>query len=112
VKKGTLTDAKYGEQQAFQQQQSQAPMGAPVDTAGIIPLSAPTQHPDQPITAGSDLGAGPSSAVLGRNPQAAAMDEQTRARLKAWLPVLMFQASQPDASDETRQFVRQLRGEM
>jgi hypothetical protein len=30
----------------------------------ITPLTAPTERPDEPVTAGSDLGDGPDSSVL------------------------------------------------
>lgn len=112
--KARLTDAKYGEQKRFQEIQGGAPMGGqPVDTSAIVPLSAPSQRPDEPVTAGSALGPGPGPEVLGMgSPDAPAMDEQTKARVRAWMPALMWAASQPDASPETRQFVRQLRGDL
>lgn len=31
----------------------------------VTPLSAPTQRPDEPITAGIDMGPGPGSSILG-----------------------------------------------
>jgi hypothetical protein len=33
----------------------------------IVPLTAPSQRPDEPITAGIDRGEGPGSAILGVN---------------------------------------------
>lgn len=108
-----LADAKYGEQQSFHDAQAAAPMGgAPLDTSGIVPLTAPTMRPDEPVTSGSALGPGRGPEALGYNPSAPVMDAVTRARMESWLPVLMFQASRPDASPETRQFIRQLRGDL
>ena len=48
---------------------SQAPQ-VPVGTASgpITPLYAPTERPDEPITAGVDIGAGPGSNALGMKP--------------------------------------------
>ena len=40
------------------------------------------------------------------------MDETVRARLTAALPTLVWLASQPKASEQTRQFVRQLRSDL
>lgn len=67
----------YGQGQATMQQQQSAPMaatpanGAMPQAGGIAsmlpqitPLSSPTERPDEPVTAGSDLGPGPDSSVL------------------------------------------------
>lgn len=83
-----------------------------LDTSKVVPLDAPSQFPDEPITSGSDLGLGPTSSAL-PVPSAAqqGMDQNTRQRLKEWMPYLMWAASQPDASPDTRQFVRQARGD-
>ena len=85
----TLPDAKYGEAKAFKQQEQGAPMSAlggmpspagpggppagpgPGGPAGQampdmpVPLSDPTQRPDEPVTHGADAGPGPGSASLG-----------------------------------------------
>jgi hypothetical protein len=41
------------------------PAGAPAVSAPVTELFAPTQRPEEPITAGIDRGAGPGSEVLG-----------------------------------------------
>jgi hypothetical protein len=41
------------------------PMGAPAVSAPVTELFAPSQRPEEPITAGIDRGAGPGSEVLG-----------------------------------------------
>lgn len=116
-----LPNARYGEQQAFQQAQAAAPMsgdigsggmaaggagGAGPDLSQLIPLDAPSMRPDQPLTAGisGGPGAGPSVA---NNPTP--LSEDQARRLRSYLPVLVAMASQPDADPNTRQFVRQLR---
>lgn len=119
-----LPDAKYGEQQAFQAAQQAAPMsgdlgsspmagaggtGAP-DLSQIVPFGAPSQRPDEPISAGmpGGLGAGPAYAA----PQQPTMTPETAARLRSYLPVLIQLASREDADPNTRQYVRQLRAEL
>lgn len=71
-------DAAYGENAELQTQQSGAPMartapktpasGGATPTAGggadILGLDAPTTRPDEPVTAGVDIGPGPGSEVL------------------------------------------------
>ena len=39
--------------------------GRPKEVPDVVPLSAPTQRPDEPITSGIDLGEGPGSSALG-----------------------------------------------
>ena len=43
------------------------PANAPVPSAPVTELFAPTARPDEPITAGIDRGAGPGSEALGLN---------------------------------------------
>jgi hypothetical protein len=57
----------YGEGQATMQQQMSAPMAGPAPVPGlpaVTPLTAPTERPNEPITAGMDFGAGPGSEAL------------------------------------------------
>lgn len=73
----TLTDAAYGEQKTYRDIQQGAPVasGAPSAGGGAAPtgdplaalagLDAPTQMPDQPVTAGAAAGDGPGMDVLG-----------------------------------------------
>lgn len=119
----TLPDAKYGEQQAFQNAQQAAPMaadaggmgaqaGAPAqapELSNIIPFGAPTQNPDQPITAGLPMGPGEGSI---NQPQPPSLSPEQAARLRSYIPTLVLLASQPDASPATKQYVRQLRADL
>jgi hypothetical protein len=41
------------------------PANAPVPSAPVTELFAPTTRPDEPVTAGIDMGAGPGSEALG-----------------------------------------------
>lgn len=102
-----LPDAGYGEQKNFQDIQSGAPIAAPDPRASLVPLSAPTQRPDEPVTAGNPLGAGvgPNAAGLDtRTPK-----QQDAAHFDRLLPLLEFMANQPDAAPSSRAIVRQLR---
>lgn len=75
-----LPDARYGEASEFRALQQQAPLAqspslsaaspggagaAPAAPVTPIPLTAPSLRPDEPVTAGSPLGAGPGPEALG-----------------------------------------------
>lgn len=81
------------------------PLPAPRD---LVPFGAPTQNPDEPVTAGAPAGAG-----IG--PQAAGIDNDTTASLKqiaTILPSLELMANLPTATPETRSFVRNLKARL
>lgn len=62
-----ISGMAYGEGQATMQQQTSAPMaGAPSmpSMPATTPLFAPTERPNEPVTAGMDFGAGPGSEAL------------------------------------------------
>ena len=60
-------------QQAAQEAAQQAPAGPP--PGEVVDLFAPTQRPDEPLTAGAPFGAGPGPEVLDRpDPDALAID--------------------------------------
>jgi hypothetical protein len=76
-----LGSIAYGEGVETQAIKSGAPLAKTADVRGmpasevrqaaqesITPLFAPSQRPDEPITAGIALGAGPGPEVLGMNP--------------------------------------------
>lgn len=119
-----LPNAKYGEGAAFEAAQGAAPMSGDIgmpaggppaggamgpDLSGLVPMDADSQYPDMPIEAGlsGGQGAGPS-LVPGQTPLTA----DQRARLRAYLPVLVVLASRDDADPNTKQLVRQLRGDL
>jgi hypothetical protein len=57
----------YGENQGLEQQQSGAPMaggGMPFSLANVVELGAPTQRPDEPLTAGINRGEGPGTEAM------------------------------------------------
>ena len=55
---------KGGENMANQQSAPMAANPMPSFTPPTVPLSAPTQRPDEPITTGVDVGAGAGSEVM------------------------------------------------
>jgi hypothetical protein len=62
-----ISGLPYGEGQATMQQQQSAPMAGTQSTPSlppITPLTAPTERPNEPVTAGMDFGAGPGSEAL------------------------------------------------
>lgn len=105
-----LPNAQYGERADLRAVQGGAPLaGQPVadPRAGIVPLNAPTQRPDEPVTAGSPVGPGVGPAAAGietRSP-----DQQDAQSLARILPLLEFAANLPDANPSSRTLVRQIR---
>ena len=108
---------KYGERQELEQLQQAAPVSASpggdvgmpqgVDvTQGLIGLGAPSQMPDEPVTAGAAMGAGAGPEALGLPNQ----PDQDMRRLVTYLPVLEHMANQVGASKAARNLVRQLKG--
>jgi hypothetical protein len=82
-----------------------AAQGAPV-----TPLYAPTQRPEEPITAGIPMGAGPGPEVLGINNNLDTQED--RDRMLSYLPALEVVAASPTSSQAFRNYVRQLRSNL
>lgn len=76
----------------------------------VTPLYAPTQRPDEPVTAGIPMGAGPGPEVLGINTNQDT--ESDRARLISYLPALEAAASDPNSSQAFRNYVRMVRANL
>jgi hypothetical protein len=87
------TGFAYGQNKAINEQRKAAPItpSAPTSQVGmarelvqepLIPLDAPTQRPDEPITAGVDIGAGPGSEVLNL-PQGIGMGQDVDSGIQA-----------------------------
>ena len=68
----------------------------------VTPLTAPTQRPNEPVTAGSPLGAGPGPEALGIHPSQVMQSGQSAKSLVQTL------ASHPDASPELQQLASAL----
>jgi hypothetical protein len=123
-----ISGLPYGQGQEMMSMQNSAPMeasaptpnlvpmsqmGNGTNTAGepmpVIPLSAPDQNPEEPVTSGVDAGAGPGMASLGLGSRDVAADNNFKTSLAAYMPVLMQVAARPNTSPETRSVIRQLR---
>lgn len=103
-------------------QRTDGPMHAPIpgavdpmqqgmvgpDPSMLTPLGAPSERPQEDIMAGMSGGPGPGPAL----PAPSGLTPEEQERMKSYLPVLLFQASQPDANPQIKQYVRQLRGEL
>lgn len=113
----SLPNAGYGEQAAYQDQKSGAPVatdgGGNVDFASmfgdpssrVIGLGEPSAQPNTPVTDGAAYGAGAGTEALGLANQS---DEDLRS-LTPYLPVLEFMANQPGASWAMRNTLRQVK---
>jgi hypothetical protein len=122
-----LPDAAYGEQSTFQAAQQGAPM-AQVQSGGnvpqgpsqgqgepvqVTPFGAPTQNPDEPVTAGAALGPGPGPAAMGLAPDPMVqMDQRDAQRLAPYLPVWEYWANKPGASDAMKAYVRTIKANL
>lgn len=90
-----LPSQSYGEGVETQAIKSGAPMARTPDVRGatntevrqaaqqadVVPLFAPTQRPEEPITAGIALGAGPGPEIMGMRPQQTEKYSDTLAKL-------------------------------
>jgi hypothetical protein len=116
-----MTGMPYGENQEFATLQSAAPMsasrsaGSPrarqreaAQGASATPLFAPTQRPDEPVTAGAPFGPGDGPANES-NPGMNAINRADAEMLGKYLPDLMRSAASPSAPDGFIRFVRHLR---
>lgn len=92
----------YGVAKAQADAQRQVPAGLPSPAAGpaasaparpisVTPLNAPTERPDEPVTAGASFGPGPGPEALAPPPQI-----HPGAKLLTWL------AAQPTATPEVQ----------
>jgi len=62
-----ISGLPYGQGQATYEQQTAAPMAVnPLAevVSDVVPITAPTQRPEEPITSGMDFGPGPGSEIL------------------------------------------------
>ena len=120
----SLPNAKYGENAQFQSLQQGAPLAAsgaspagggldinalPPNPAasGVVPFSAPSNSPAEPVTAGAALGPGPGPQALGINPQQ--VEQQDMGKLAQNMPMYEFLANLPNASPSARLLVNLLR---
>jgi len=115
-----LPNAGYGEAAAYSEAQSGAALnladGALTPTAGsapqspvsVTPFGAPTANPDQPVTAGAPMGAGPGPEMLGLPTDTSAYTED-RKKMVAYLPALEYISNGPEALPSLRVLVRKIK---
>lgn len=106
-----LPNAAYGEQKQFQQDQAGAPMSKTANPmADVVPLTAPTRRPDEPVTAGVDAGPGPGSEILGlKTPTDVTLEDLTK--ISQYMPLMMQYADSPQSSGTMKAFVKYLRSQ-
>ena len=111
-----ITGGSYGSSQAFQQQQSAAPLSAPagapggppgggLDLSGLTAMDAPSSMPNTPVTDGAAAGPGGGPEILGS--QIDPTKEDARAVAK-YLPTMIEIADSDNASPAFRKYVRQI----
>lgn len=90
---------------------SRSEMGmAPSQMEPVTPLFAPSQRPDEPVTAGIAMGDGPGPEVLGINNNLDTQEDKDR--MLSYLPALEVVAASPNSSQAFRNYVRQLRANL
>lgn len=113
-----LPDAKYGENKDFQSLQQGAglsqtpdlqaqPLPANPSAGNVVPASAPTNRPNEPVTSGASLGAGPGVSAIGQNPSQVEQSD-IQSNLAKNMPLLTMLANLPDASPSARLMVNLL----
>ena len=116
--KQRLANAAYGEQADFQSIQDGARMSASPDAGmasmgqmpNVVPLNAPTQRPDEPITAGAPMGPGPGPEAIGLG-KPSQQSVQDAVGLGVYLPSLEQAASVPNAPQSFVRFVKYIRSQ-
>lgn len=117
-----MTGGQYGEAKDMMELQTSAAMNAsptmPMTPSSgrpqmaptgqqVVPLDAPTQRPNEPVTTGIDMGAGAGSEVMYANDKG--LESEDRQRMMMALPTLSILAESPSASNAFRNYVRYLR---
>lgn len=118
----TMAGGQYGEAKDMMELQTSAPLNAsptmPLTPSSgrpqmaptgqeVVPLDAPTQRPNEPVTTGIDMGAGAGSEVMYANDKG--LESEDRQRMLMALPTLSILAESPSASNAFRNYVRYLR---
>lgn len=102
---------EYGSRQEMENLQGSAPMqggggGAPTPGAAPpVPLNAPSQRPEEPVTAGAALGAGVGPEAAGILSDEQGTIEQLRPLLRSMETI----ANLPGSNPQFRAYVRKLR---
>lgn len=110
-----LPDAEYGEAATYRDLQQGAPLAQDpgarptpqvnVAAQNVVPLSAPSQDPNTPVTDGASAGPGLGIEALGLTSQR----QQDLQKYLPYLPVFEYMANQEGASWAARNLVRELK---
>ena len=108
-----LANAAYGEQKAFGEIQAGASMAQSErpPMPQVTPLSAPTERPDEPVTAGAPMGPGPGMEALGMSEDIKQQSGMDAMQLATYLPALEETARIPGTPPSFIRFVRYLRSQ-
>ena len=91
---------------------SRSEMGmAPSQMQPVTSLYADSQRPEEPITSGIAMGAGPGPEALGMN-QPSVDTDADRQRMLSYIPALETIAQSPSSSQSFRNYVRLLRANL
>lgn len=101
-----IPDAAYGEQAQFQALQQGAPMAGGSSVPMPTPLTAATQRPNEPLTAGAPIGPGPGMEAL---PQESVYAQDLQ-KIAKYLPQFEAMAADENTPESFRLFVRYVRG--
>ena len=102
----------YGMNKQINEQAASAPLAKVAQTVArpmnvapsqppITTLTEPTMNPDEPVTAGINMGAGPGAEAL-MLPSNADNNAEFNKSIASYYPVLSYIASRPNTSAETR----------
>jgi hypothetical protein len=115
-----VTGMGYGENQELNEIQASAPLSAAPSVPTSAPMMAPqplptpltaaTERPMEPVTAGLPFGPGMGSEALTLPP--VGLSEEDRQRSLVVLQLLTEAAKKPNATNATLQLIRQLRSEL
>lgn len=83
-----------------------------ISTAGIVPLDAPTQYPEEGVDTGGALGPNAGEEVMAAPAMLNAQNNQDIAQLAAYLPFYAKIAESPRASNATRNWYRYIRSQV
>ena len=113
----------YGMNKQINEQAAGAPMAKAMTAAAarpmniapqlpeVTPITAETQRPEEPITAGVDFGPGPGSEALAL-PNRSDSEAEFNKSIASYYPVLNYIASRPNTSPETRRALAILMNEV
>jgi hypothetical protein len=108
-----LANAAYGEQKAFGEIQAGAAMAQAErpPMPKVTPLTAPTERPEEPVTAGAPAGPGPGPEALGISEDIKQQSQLDAMQLASYLPSLEQTARIPGTPPSFIRFVRYLRSQ-